>query len=67
MDYVGGDPKWDLTMSFLALIPWVISIFIECVLIYFPLRGLAYILKILVEMEHRSRGVKFEDKPLEYW
>ena len=67
MALAGGDPEWDLTTSILALIPWAISIFIECVLIYFPLRGLAYVLKILVEMEQRSRGLEIVDVPLDLW
>jgi hypothetical protein len=41
---------------FLAIVTALMGVTLQCVLTYFPLKALASILKILMEMEFRSRG-----------
>lgn len=55
MSFVANDPQWSITMRILAFIPFGLSVLIQAIFIYFPLRGLSNILKILMEMEHRYR------------
>jgi len=52
-----------------VLISWLLSIFVlifaiglQSILVYFPLKALGWVLKILMEMEFRSRGVNLQEK-----
>lgn len=41
----------------IAIVMFVFAVGLQCILIYFPLKALSSILKILMEMEFNSRGV----------
>lgn len=48
----------ELPMVLLSIIITVVAVGIDILLVYYSLRALAYILRILVEMEFNSRGAK---------
>ena len=45
------------TAWLIAIIIFVFAVGLQCILIYFPLKALGSILKILMEMEFNSRGI----------
>lgn len=54
-----------LKADILELIVPIIGIVINCLAAYLPLKGLAIILKILMQMEFSSRGIGLKPKPVE--
>lgn len=51
-----GNTEWNFVAWLIAIVIMVFAVSLECIIIYFPLKALASILKILMEMEFNSRG-----------
>jgi hypothetical protein len=49
--------EMNLVAWLIALVIFVFAVGLQCIVIYFPLKALGSILKILMEMEFNSRGV----------
>lgn len=56
--YFPNDPRLAIIATLIALGIWCITVALQVTVTYFPLRALAQILKVLVEMEFNSRKVK---------
>lgn len=56
--FMGNNMEWDIVAWLIALVVFIFAVGLQSILIYFPLKALGSILKILMEMEFISRGVK---------
>ena len=56
--FIGNNMEWDTVAWLIALVVFSFTIGLQSILIYFPLKALGSILKILMEMEFNSRGLK---------
>jgi hypothetical protein len=50
--------EWKLASWLIAIMVFVFAVILQCIILYFPLKALGSILKILMEMEFNSRGEK---------
>jgi hypothetical protein len=50
-------PGLNFTAWLIAIVLFIFSVGLQSIVLYFPLKALGYILKILMEMEFNSRGV----------
>jgi hypothetical protein len=57
MPYFYGHPSWSFLAAIIAVAIIVAGVLIQIAIIYFPLRALAHILKVLMQMEFNSRKV----------
>lgn len=57
LEYFMGNMEWNLVAWVITVLIFVLIVGLQCILIYFPLKALGSILKILMEMEFNSRGV----------
>ncbi|MCD4673471.1 MAG: hypothetical protein K8R77_12475 [Anaerolineaceae bacterium] len=53
-----GGVAWEVVSWLIAIVVSVLGAYLQIVLVYFPLKALGAVLKILMEMEFNSRGVK---------
>ena len=53
-----GNPEWDFLAWLIAIVIGGLAISLQCAFVYISLKALAFILKIHMEMEFNSRGVK---------
>ena len=58
LSYFMGNPEWKLVSWLIALIVGSLAVAFQCFVVYFSLKALASILKILMEMEFNSRASK---------
>lgn len=56
LSYFRGNPEWNFVAWLIAIVVFVFAVGLQSIIIYFPLKALGSILKILMEMEFRSRG-----------
>jgi hypothetical protein len=61
LSFFSGNPAWKFQSWVIAVVAVLLETGLTCILIYFPLRALGTILKILMEMEFNSRGVETEN------
>jgi hypothetical protein len=57
LSYFMGDTSKNFVAWLIAIVIFVFAVGLQCIVIYFPLKALGSILKILMEMEFNSRGV----------
>ena len=57
MSFFRGETEWNLVAWLIAIVLFVFAVGLQSIIIYFPLKALGSILKILMEMEFNSRGV----------
>ena len=57
LSYFMGNPDSNLVAWLIAILIFVFAVGLQSIIIYFPLKALGSILKILMEMEFNSRGV----------
>jgi len=57
LSYFRGNPEWNFVAWLIAIVAFIFVVGLQSIIIYFPLKALGSILKILMEMEFRSRGV----------
>ena len=55
MSYFYGNPSLGFLATIIAIVTVVVGILFQIVIMYFPLRALSYLLKILMQMEFNSR------------
>lgn len=55
--YFMGNLEWNLIAWLITIVIFIFAVGLQSIIIYFPLRALGFILKILMEMEFNSRGV----------
>jgi hypothetical protein len=55
--FIVNGSGWDLVAWLIAIVIFVFAVGLQSIIIYFPLKALGSILKILMEMEFNSRGV----------
>ncbi len=58
LGYLFNDPRLSLIAAMIAIVWIAINIGIQFIVVYLPLKALAAILKILMEMEFASRGMR---------
>jgi hypothetical protein len=58
MAWFSGEIRYSLIAGVIAVVEIALAIFLEFIVVYLPLRALASILKILMEMEFTSRGAR---------
>ena len=56
LSYFMGNPEWNFVAWLIAIVVFIFGVGLQSIIIYFPLKALGSILKILMEMEFRSRG-----------
>jgi hypothetical protein len=56
--YFMGNVEWNFVSWLIALVVGGLAIALQCFIVYFSLKALASILKILMEMEFNSRALK---------
>ena len=56
--YFMGNTEWAFMAWLFAIVTFVFIVILQSLLIYFPLKALVSILKILMQMEFNSRGIK---------
>jgi hypothetical protein len=57
LSYFMGNMEWNFVAWLITIVIFVFAVGLQSIVIYFPLRALGSILKILMEMEFNSRGV----------
>lgn len=57
LSYFLGNLEWSFVAWLIAIVIFAFGVALQSIIIYFPLKALGSILKILMEMEFRSRGV----------
>ncbi len=57
LEFFMNNIEMNFTAWLIAIVVFVFAVGLQCILIYFPLKALGTILKILMEMEFNSRGV----------
>jgi hypothetical protein len=55
MSYLYGNPSLGFLATLITLAIFVVATLLQIAVLYFPLRALAYILKVLMQMEFNSR------------
>jgi hypothetical protein len=58
LSYFRGNVEWNTVAWLIGLVIFAFSVALQAIIIYFPLKALGFILKILMEMEFNSRGVR---------
>jgi hypothetical protein len=56
LSYFMGNPEWNFVAWVIAIVVFIFGVALQSIIIYFPLKALGSILKILMEMEFHSRG-----------
>jgi len=62
LSYFMGNPQWNFVAWLIAIVIVAFLVIFQGIIIYFPLKALGSILKILMEMEFRSRGAVIAKK-----
>lgn len=57
LSYFMGNTEWNFVAWLIAILIFVFVVGLQSIILYFPLKALGSILKILMEMEFNSRGV----------
>jgi hypothetical protein len=57
LSYFMNNTEWNFVAWLIAIVAFVFAVGLQSIIIYFPLKALGSILKILMEMEFNSRGV----------
>lgn len=57
LSYFMNNTEWNFVAWMITIVTFVFAVGLQSIIIYFPLKALGSILKILMEMEFNSRGV----------
>ena len=55
--FIVNGPGWNSVSWLIAIVIFIFAVGLQSIILYFPLKALGTILKILMEMEFNSRGV----------
>jgi hypothetical protein len=58
LSYFMGNIEWNNTAWLIAIVVFTFAVMLQSIFLYFPLKALGSILKILMEMEFNSRVIK---------
>jgi hypothetical protein len=57
LSFFRGEMEWNFVAWLIAIVIFIFAVGLQSIIIYFPLKALGSILKILMEIEFNSRGV----------
>jgi hypothetical protein len=57
LSFFRGEMEWDFVAWLITIVIFIFAVGLQGIIIYFPLKALGSILKILMEIEFNSRGV----------